>query len=240
MKPLSCELVVARHREDLQWLRRIPSNCRATVYDKGGGHPGGIPLPNLGREAHSYLHHLVERYDELADVTVFSQGKPFDHAPDFHRLLRGVAAAGVGEENGFRWLGFMIDREDRDGSLFRNWGRNPDRRPLPLEAFWTRLRGEPPPDEQLFYPGAQFAVTRDRIRTQPRSFYEHARELAGGLPDAAHCFERCWDRIFGVDGIPHQHRNPPFPKYFRPVKRLGITWDTLEGPISLAREGVGS
>ena len=28
-------------------------------------------LPNVGNEGHSYLHHLVERYDSLAAVTLF-------------------------------------------------------------------------------------------------------------------------------------------------------------------------
>jgi len=60
------ELVVARHREDLNWLRRVPKRFRVTLYDKGG-HPGARhPLPNIGREAHTYLHHIVTRYDDLA------------------------------------------------------------------------------------------------------------------------------------------------------------------------------
>ncbi len=32
-----------------------------------------IQLPNVGRETHTYLHHIVSRYDSLADWTVFSQ-----------------------------------------------------------------------------------------------------------------------------------------------------------------------
>jgi HK97 family phage prohead protease len=50
MPPL--ELVVARHAEDLAWLRRVPREFRITVYDKGDGSSGGIRLPNIGREAH--------------------------------------------------------------------------------------------------------------------------------------------------------------------------------------------
>jgi hypothetical protein len=32
---------------------------------------GAQILPNVGREAHTYLHHLHNRYDSLADVTIF-------------------------------------------------------------------------------------------------------------------------------------------------------------------------
>ena len=43
-----------------------------------------IALPNRGREAGTWLHHIVSNYDRLADRTVFMQGDPFDH------LLPGV------------------------------------------------------------------------------------------------------------------------------------------------------
>ncbi len=54
------ELVVARYAEDLAWLRNIPPQIRATVYDKNpnDSHPGARQLPNVGREAHTYLHHI--------------------------------------------------------------------------------------------------------------------------------------------------------------------------------------
>jgi hypothetical protein len=32
-------------------------------------------LPNVGREGHSYLWHVVNNYDNLADWTVFSQAQ---------------------------------------------------------------------------------------------------------------------------------------------------------------------
>jgi hypothetical protein len=86
------QLVVARYSEDLSWLRNIPGAVAPFVYDKGDAlFPGAVPLVNAGREAHTYLHHICERYNDLADVTVFCQGKPFDHAFDFHQTLRGLA-----------------------------------------------------------------------------------------------------------------------------------------------------
>ena len=55
---ISLELVVARYREDLSWLRNIPPQIRATVYDKS--QDGSTPvapntqyLENVGREAHT-------------------------------------------------------------------------------------------------------------------------------------------------------------------------------------------
>ena len=214
------ELVVARYREDIRWLRRVPRAFAVSVYDKGGDGPGQ-PLPNVGREAHTYLHHIVSAYDRLADLTVFSQGKPFDHVPGLHGLLRQLAA-GQDRVADFRWLGFVIDRDDDTGSrLYRTWSKNPGGTPLEMRAFWQALwPGAACPRDFVFYPGAHFAATRDLIQRRPRAFYERALDLSGTFPDAAHCYERCWDALLGVDGIPPEHRAAPMPIFFKPIRRL--------------------
>lgn len=221
------ELVVARYDEDIRWLRRVPRSVRVTLYNKGRAELPAFSrpvevhtLPNVGREAHTYLHHIVTRYEQLAEITVFCQGKPFDHAPDFHRILRRLAAGELAPA-GFFWLGFVIDQEDRLGTLFRRW--HPDRT-LPLDEFWRELFAQPPPEKIPFFPGAQFAVRASQVRQRPRPFYEKALALALQWPDAGHCFERCWDRVFGTDGIPAEYRHAQLPVYFRPIRRLGLTW----------------
>ncbi|MCS6770853.1 MAG: DUF3431 domain-containing protein [Kiritimatiellae bacterium] len=220
---MTLELVVARHREDLSWLRRVPRDIRIFVYDKSGAAaPGAIALPNIGREAHTYLFHIATRYDALADVTVFVQGRPFDHAPDLHKRLRALSS---GQESvaDFRWLGFLVDEDDETGSrLFQTWSKNTERRPLNMAEFWRLVFGsEPMPDRFVFFGGAQFAVTREIAHRRPRKFYEAALQIAGSFPDAAHCFERVWDRMFGVDGIPESIRGRPLPYYLKPIRRLG-------------------
>ena len=218
--PATLELVVARHTEDLRWLRRVPDSWRITVYDKGGGTEGAEPLPNVGREAHSYLHHLVTRYDDLADLTVFVQGKPFDHVPDLHTLLRKLAD-GSESVAGFRWLGFLIDWDDPDGSrLYQAWSKNPEKRPLPGREFHRRVWGVDPGDRWIFYGGAHFGVTADVVRSRERSFYANCLDVSTHLDEAAHCFERTWDKVFGVNGIPGSFAVGPFPRYLKPIRRL--------------------
>lgn len=218
---MTLELVVARCTESLSWLRRVPSEFTITVYDKGGGHSGGVPLPNAGREAHTYLHHLAERRDRIADITVFVQGHPFDHAPDLHRSLRDLAS-GRKQAAGFHWLGFLGDTDDPRGHrLFVPWSKNPERRELDLDGFHRALIGTPGPPAYRFFGGAQFAVTRETALSRPPGFYARGRELALTFPLAAHCFERCWDRVFGVDGTAGRWPADQPTAYFKPIRRLG-------------------
>jgi hypothetical protein len=224
-----CELVVARYREDLAWLRRVPSAVRITVYDKSGEPSPHPALPNVGNESHSYLHHIVSHWDRLAGVTVFAQGRPFDHVPDFHRLLRRIARGDL-VVPGFLWLGFVVDCDDREGTLLREWSKNREGRALPMDTVWPALWPGPVPDRFVFYPGGHFAATAGQIRRRPRDFYERALALITEIPDAGHCIERCWDRIFDADGVAPEHRAGPFPVYFRPIRRLGLTWESVPVP----------
>lgn len=225
MSPI--ELVVARHRERLEWTRRVPRSLRVSVYDTGAGlvpvtlpHAAIVPLPDVGREDHSYLTHLVQRYDTLAPLTVFCQGHPFDHAHDLHRVLRALDSGAVRVE-AFHWLGFIIDSDDARGRrLFVPWSKNRDRRELELDRFHRELFGEAAPEWVRFYPGAQFAVTAACVRTRPRSFYERALALSESFPDAGHCFERLWDRIFGVTAVDPAVLGGEMCRYLKPIRRL--------------------
>jgi hypothetical protein len=98
------------------------------------------------------------------------------------------------------------------------WSKNPEGTGLDLEGFHRALWGEEGPAEYAFYLGAHFLVRRELVLKQPRSFYERARELSLEIPNAAHCFERCWDRVFGVSGAALQALAGRRTAFLKPIK----------------------
>lgn len=96
-------VVVARFAEDVTWTRAYADIV--TIYNKGANnHPAlqdAIRLENVGREGHTYLHHIIENYDGLSEQTVFLQADPFIHNPtilcgiDNHFLLDDVQSLGL-------------------------------------------------------------------------------------------------------------------------------------------------
>jgi hypothetical protein len=214
------ELVVAHCNEDLAWLRRVPPQFRVTLYHKGAQAGIGTRLPNVGREAQTYLHHLAKRLDDLADVTVFVQGHPFDHAPDLHARLRELVS-GDKKISDFWWLGFVADTDDARGRrLFVPWSKNPAHEELDMETFHRRLFRAPGPSEYRFFVGGQFILSRQAAKRRATTFYEMAKELAANFPMAPHCFERCWDRIFMSDGTIGRLPDGQKTAYFKPLRRL--------------------
>jgi hypothetical protein len=87
---MKIELVIARYNEDLSWLKKIPKSIKITVYNKGNDNIDFpfIKLPNIGRESHTYLYHIINNYDKLADKTIFTQGDSIFHSPGFIDLLK--------------------------------------------------------------------------------------------------------------------------------------------------------
>lgn len=227
------ELVVAHHGEDLRWLRRVPETINITLYEKGDRevlpddflarkHCRVKFLPNAGREAHSYLTHLVEHYDDLHPVSVFCQGHPFDHAPDFHERLRSLAS-GAELPAPFLWYGFLDETDDPHGRrLFVPWSKNPEGRELATGSLYERLFGETSPEWFCFRGGAQFAVSREAVWQRPREFYEKALKLSLEISDAAHSYERIWDRFFGAPMINSADLGSERVRYLKRIRRLEV------------------
>jgi hypothetical protein len=76
------EIVLSRFNEDIRWSDMY-SSIR-TIYDKSENISSSswlssktagkvVSISNLGRESYAYLWHIVNNYDTLAAVTVFSQ-----------------------------------------------------------------------------------------------------------------------------------------------------------------------
>lgn len=221
----SLELIIAHYEEDLAWLRKVPSNFRRRIYSKSvqthtSSFPESIALPNVGRESHTYLTHIVQNYETLSELNVFCQGHPFDHCSTFHPILKNLSAYQTPFSK-FEWLGFIIDWDNATGTrLFQNWSKNEEKDSLKMEQFCELLFNEKSPEPYVFYPGAQFIVTRETIQTRPIEFYIKALALAETFPHAAHCFERVWDRVFQVNGVTLELRKVALPHYLKPIRRL--------------------
>jgi hypothetical protein len=94
------EIVVARYNENIDWLSELPVSWQIIVYNKGAANISQhildlpnitvIPLENVGREAGTYIYHMMTQYNSLADITIFTQANPFDHAPEMIAAIKAL------------------------------------------------------------------------------------------------------------------------------------------------------
>ena len=55
------EIVIASFNENTSWINNILPGSIVFEYNKNNKH-GVERLPNIGREAHTYLHHICKQY----------------------------------------------------------------------------------------------------------------------------------------------------------------------------------
>lgn len=200
------EVVVARFREDASWVHGLGLPC--VVYDKSGL-PGPHALPNIGRESHTYLSHIVGRYPDFSEYTAFLQADPFKH------MGQGAGPQALGariEQNmrlnvkftGFAHFKLKCDRlgrphgmaEPEKKGLWKGWGKD-----IPVgEVYGKLFAGEVPETFLVTAPAGMFFVARERILARPKAFYELALKLVADDPEdernTGHAFERLWQVVF--------------------------------------------
>jgi hypothetical protein len=167
------KFVVARHKEDVGWTR--DHDCRVITKDED--------IPNVGREASSYLYYIVSHYHELEGEYVFCQGHPFDHVPNFFAQIR---------EN--RYVGTLFTC-DAEGC--------PNECGLPIHEI-SILLGLPLREKYEFKNSAQFRINAGQIRARSLEWYTKALIISVTNPKAAWVFERLWPLIFDLDTSPTQ------------------------------------
>lgn len=198
------EIVVARYKEDVD-RSLFKSHGLLNVYDKGDG-SRGWKLHNVGREAHTYLQHIVLYHDNLADVTVFLQGSPLEHfsRADLDALLtcKPRVMAGLNMVNTMEWdASGQLNEAWRYGTWADKMRRGDVRRcPLSFIAWHEKFIG-PPREVTTYYMGAMFAVTREAILRRPKTWYKAMLDQVSDHvdPEEAYYLERSWPAVFKAE-----------------------------------------
>lgn len=194
------DLVVARYKEDVSWVFSIPNNINAIVYNKfykEDETANNITLPNVGREAHTYLYHIVKNFDKLSEHTIFSQGNPFDHSPKFlQEISKNIEENNELSNNGFYSLGKIILEGPYANIDYRHECG------LPIFYFFDLLFDitmKPKDTYQTSY-GAQFIVNKTNITHRPIEFYSFLLSFFSteSNPIEGYIIERLWPYIFNI------------------------------------------
>jgi hypothetical protein len=228
-------------RRDIEQIKMVPGiaqlNPRVILYAKGPiaspcpdpchqldilreqvGADIVRPLPNVGRESDTYLTHIIDNFDDLADHTLFGQATFHDPDVAFSRLRTHfnstVGALGLGPLSTcgchpctHHW-----------GSPKEGWRRIPQIYSIFNEDFC-------PPEGLLLTFRGQFIVSRNRIRRNPRRKFNWMKQVLNNMthfvhedykdsndfwfdsakaadnPYFGHTVERSWLLMFGCNDV---------------------------------------
>ena len=201
----SHRLVVARFRESVDWAEAFGTY---TIYNKGRDdlstrlRSNSVRLPNVGREAHTYIHHIVENYDSLEDVMIFSQGGYRAHVhmePDeFFRAAVDVGDIGFSAKLGDTSL--AVGSNSKDFVLHWHGTELKTKDPYELGGWWEKTTGEAWVRSRIVFWGATFSVRREYILRRSRESYIEILKTLDWCanPMEAHFCERAWFNILNL------------------------------------------
>jgi len=201
------QIVVSRYKEDISWL--ILFKNITLVYNKGNNDHllskfDTVQLPNIGRESHTYLYHIVQNYDNLADHTIFFQGKINDHKvldiEDYFKNDNFIAKFNKFEINILKSNINHIGKWKNDIIT----GRMKLSKYLPYDWLTNQIGICINEEFTKIVWGANFSVHRDLILSKPKIFYQNIlRYIEDHInPEEGHFLERSWYMIFHNNFIP--------------------------------------
>lgn len=208
----SLGLVIAHYNEDLSWLEEEIKSC--AIYSKGGKENAPPyphhTIPNIGREGQTYLHHIIERYDSLPDVTIFLQGRIDDHINlSLSEIKERALKTQVGQVTTFPFRDLeLFDQWDgipwEDYPSWKKWSsmKRVNAAKTPAQYWQTFFPGRKVPASIGFQPAALFAVRKETIQQHSRDFYRLLQEefflghMAHVNPETGHHMERFWLAIW--------------------------------------------
>lgn len=218
------DLVIAKYNESLGWLKELDASHYRTIfiYNKGTSPPSIeipsnakiIALPNVGRCDHTYLHHIISNYNNLADVTVFLPGS-CDMAHKWEFAQKTIHSAL--QTNTSCFVVHNITEDDVKTFTLNEWkasapenqALNPETNlyPCPERPFgkWYETN----------FPGIHFRgvvyygiFAASRVHIQQRNLSSYTRLIkyldVHSNPEAGHYFERSWLAVFHP--IPHVNK----------------------------------
>lgn len=184
-------------------------HTRACLNKKLGCRVIVIPLKNVGRECNTYLTHIINHYHNHADVTVFLHGSS-DMIEKKSRALAVITKAYKDLDSAF-----ICDvRSDDIMSVFRdfamdsyastyadNYRMNPESsvqlaHVRPFANWFTHHFGKI--DVNCAGYKGIFAVSKQKILSRPKSFYEQFQNQFSdhSNTEACHYLERAWLALF--------------------------------------------
>ena len=186
-------IVVARYNENLDWLNKF-TGIPVTIYNKGEKiDRESIRVENVGRESDTYLRYIIDNYSNLAPLTYFVQGNPYDHCFHLDDLLPECSLETVTP------LGHNIRTNRNDG--------RPDHHMLNVTEVLQDIFPNDSRKYFTFAAGAQYAVPASFIYRKSLEWWKnlysiHNKHLKIGTQHGSPwVFERLWPLIFSYNEV---------------------------------------
>ncbi len=206
---MDTSIIISRYNENLNWLDNY-KDLNLIIYNKGLNNVKNkfnnlIEIPNVGRESHTWLFHIIQNYNNLTDVNIFLQGRiddlgcmsfqsPIEYIKNTKKY--GFAVKRFGLLGPLHWKDYLgIEKDPR---YKKEWFKGDI---ATNSKGFRKFSKKYFPNIPIFVAtsyGGCFGVTKEKIRRYELSFYKTLiKELEYHQnPIEGHFMERLWCYMF--------------------------------------------
>lgn len=208
-------IIISRYNENLEWLKEEPFNkYPVIIYNKGPNDDFYKPdnlikivkLDNVGREGHTYLHHIINNYDNLYNINILLPGSI---NIEIKKKISTILINNIEENNKAIFLSTQTSLNELYSFELDNWTSTDDNNKAinpenkleisPIKPFgkWFEHNFKNVNLEYVNYNGI-FSVSREDIIQHPKSHYENLIKYLenSSNPEVGHYLERSWYAVF--------------------------------------------
>tara|TARA_B100000965_G_C19514204_1_gene723361 strand:+ start:384 stop:1109 length:726 start_codon:yes stop_codon:yes gene_type:complete len=202
-------LIISRYNEDISWLEEFV-DFKIIIYNKGeklsnNNFSNIFEIPNVGRESHTWVYHIIKNYETLDDINIFLQGRiddldcmayknPNEYIKRINKYGFVASRYGMLGPNHWDWnVGI-----ENNPKYKKAWDKNEiSKSKIGFKAFSKKLFPSIPILVSTSYGGC-FAVKKESIKKYDLKFYKKLLESFNKSknPIEGHYMERLWCYMF--------------------------------------------
>lgn len=218
---MTCSIVVAHFRENLDWIRNISllDLSNVYIYSKDSTIPKhgvcDLPivrhkyLPNIGRESHTYITHCIDNYNNLDDFIIFLQGDSMVHGINpkvINSWIEQSKRSDFMYTNNFRE--YPLNWGLRNGRL-DHWYTPTQKSKYNMDDWFKEYITTDHIEKYRIYYNGIFGVSKKLIQSRPIQDYRIIlnNELSTINPEAGHYMERSWYYLFNIHKLAKNDSN---------------------------------
>ena len=206
--------IFTRFREDISWIKDNSDIFEnAIIYNKGEplNIENEILTENVGLDARTPFTFILDNYDSLPDVCIFSQAKINDHF--LHGEFLNADSLRKYKDEAFTHGESLETYIINDTCWAKDWNlhigghQNPDlyenKIVIPfIEWFNTNIDSKST-NVKRFHPCCIFSVSKKKILSRSKDYYENLHEKLNrsGIRIEPGFIERSWYHIFNPDYV---------------------------------------
>jgi hypothetical protein len=206
MKKESFEIIIAHYNEDLNWLKPYANNV--IIYHKWNETWARFPvkkwvkLTNIWREWQTYLYHIIENYNNLAEINIFLQWNIDDHKgfiayDSVEQYLKETKKLWFSSKNLQLMKRWKINFSKKFKEMIEKWTLTCDSW-ISLSDFYKEIFNREQALLEVTFPWWNFWVSKEKILQNDKTLYQKLLYYLSksSNPIEWHYLERMWFRIF--------------------------------------------